>query len=99
MSILKGIVVIIFVNGYLVAARLDNLVNNFMDKLKQDNFDLTNEGEITGYCGVNIVKKPIGTIILTQPKLINNIMKKLNMLHYNSYAPAPRFTPMKSPIA
>ena len=57
------------------AKELDDLI----EKMKQTDLDLTVEGDISDFLGVKIDYKNDGTIHLTQPQLINSILKELNL--------------------
>jgi Reverse transcriptase (RNA-dependent DNA polymerase) len=63
-------------DGILLSPSQENL-RKCVDELHQ-NFKLTEEGDISDYVGVNIEKKPDGTIHMTQPQLIKGILKELN---------------------
>jgi hypothetical protein len=47
------------------------------DEMHQQ-FKITEEGDLCDYVGVNIKKKEDGSIHMTQPQLINGIIKELN---------------------
>lgn len=65
-----------------------------IDKCVQDmraiGLDLTEEGDISDFLGVNIDRKDDGAVRLTQPQLIDQILKDLNLAHENvSTKPTP----------
>ena len=47
--------------------------------LKEAKLDITDEGDVKDFLGVNIEKQSNGTIHMTQPHLIDQILKDLNM--------------------
>ena len=48
-------------------------------KLIGDNADIEDKGEVTDYVGVHIERQEDGTIALTQPQLIQSILKELHL--------------------
>ena len=72
---------------------IDEVYNAMKDKYK-----MTDEGDLTNYLGVNIESMPGNKIKLTQPHLIDDILKDLNFLGNtnNTCATKPRNTPAQS---
>ena len=54
-------------------------INTVVLDLRNAGLNVTDEGDIKDFLGVNIVKKKDGTIHLTQPHLIDQILKDLNL--------------------
>ena len=54
-------------------------LDNLIQKMKQTDLELTVEGDISDFLGVKIDYRMDGTIHLTQPQLINSILKELNL--------------------
>ena len=53
--------------------------NQFINYIKDAKLNITNEGDIQDFLGVKIYCKPDGTIHLTQPHLIDQILDDLKM--------------------
>ena len=53
---------------------LEKATQAFED-IKAQGFDMTDEGNLKDYLGVNVDKRDDGTIRLTQPKLITRILE------------------------
>jgi len=54
-------------------------LDSIIKKMKQVGLDITVEGDISDFLGVNIQKKADGTVHLTQPQLIDSILKELHL--------------------
>ena len=55
-------------------------IDNIMAQMRKVNLDITEEGTLEDFLGVNIDRRKDGTIHLTQPLLIDSILKDLNPL-------------------
>ena len=55
-------------------------IDNIMAQMRKVNLDITEEGTLEDFLGVNIDRRKDGTIHLTQPLLIDSILKDLNLL-------------------
>ena len=69
-----------------------------MDKVIQElqdlNYDISDEGKIDDYLGVKIERLPNGSIKMTEPHLIDQILEDLNLHHNGSkYKPKAVNTP------
>ena len=54
-------------------------IDQIIKELRKAKLDLTVEGDLEDFLGVNIEKKKYGTIHLTQPHLIDKILKDLRL--------------------
>jgi len=54
-------------------------INQIIKEMKQAELDITVEGDIQDFLGVNIERKKDGSIHLTQPHLINQMLKDLHL--------------------
>jgi hypothetical protein len=50
-------------------------------------FNISVEGDLSNYVGVNIERTKDGTIYMTQPQLINSVLKELNFTVDSKEAP------------
>ena len=55
-------------------------IENIITLMRQAHLDITEEGTLEDFLGVNINRQPDGTIHLTQPHLIESIFKDLILL-------------------
>ena len=55
-------------------------IDEVIAQMRKVKLDITIEGTLEDFLGVNIDRKPNGTIHLTQPHLIDSILKDLNLL-------------------
>ena len=76
----KGkIVYILYTDDSILMGPCPQELDNLIQKMKQTDLELTVEGDISDFLGVNIDYRMDGTIHLTQPQLINSILKELNL--------------------
>ena len=54
-------------------------INQIIKEMKQAKLDTTEEGDMQDFLGVNIERKPDGSIHLTQPHLIDQILQDLRL--------------------
>ena len=77
----KGKVIYDLYTDYSILAELDPTeIDDILKLMRKYKLDITEEGTLEDFMGVNIDRKPDGTIHLTQPYLINNILDDLNLL-------------------
>ena len=55
-------------------------IDHIIKLMRKAKLDITEEGTLEDFLGFNIDRKPDGTIHLTQPHLIDNILGDLNLL-------------------
>ena len=55
-------------------------IDDILKQMRKANLDITEEGTLEDFLGVNIDRKKDGSIHLTQPHLIDNILGDLNLL-------------------
>ena len=58
----------------------------------QTRFNISVEGDVSDYVGVNIEKQEDGTIHMTQPQLIQGIIKELNFLETTKPSTTPAYS-------
>jgi Reverse transcriptase (RNA-dependent DNA polymerase) len=63
-------------NGILLSPSIENIHECLKEMHKH--FNLTKEGDICYYVGVNIERRADGSIHMTQPQSIKSIIKELN---------------------
>ena len=55
------------------------MIDNVISKIKKLGFDLTDEGDVDSFLGIQIDTEDNGTIHMTQPALISIIIKTLGL--------------------
>ena len=90
----NGIICVVYVDDTLFFAKDDNVIDTHISKLKDQGFDLTEEGDVTAFLGVEVKKNKDGTITMTQTGLIDNI---LNLLGLVKNVSTKHKTPASSP--
>ena len=70
---------VLYTDDSILAGPNKQEINETIERMKRAKLDLTVEGELTNFLGVNIERKADGTIHLTQPKLIEQILQDLRM--------------------
>ena len=78
-------------DSILAGPNLDE-INKAIEDIKRAKLDITVEGDLQDFLGINIERKKDGTIHLTQPHLIDQIVKDLNFQSNTK----PKSTPASS---
>jgi histone deacetylase 1/2 len=76
-------------------------IDKVFTKLKALKYNVTDEGQIDDYLGVKIERRTDGSITLSQPYLIDQVLNDLNLLHSDpklKYKPKAQDTPARSTI-
>lgn len=71
-----------------------NKVNRAIEALRKQEFELEDQGSMYDYLGINYTRQEDGTIIMTQPQLINEIIAEVETTPRNAVKPTP-CTPTK----
>ena len=71
-------ILVTHVDDYIMFAKDHEQVKQIITTLQQ-NFKLTDEGDLSAYLGISIARNPSGSWILSQPFLIERIIKALNL--------------------
>jgi hypothetical protein len=74
---------VLYTDDSLIAGPNKDEIDQVLKDLKQANLNVTDEGDIQDFLGINISKKKDGTIHLSQPHLIDQILKDLKMQNDN----------------
>ena len=69
----------IYVDDTICWSPDDSKIDNTISELKELNFDLTNEGSVDSFLGINIDTTDDSTITMNQPALIETIIKTLGL--------------------
>ena len=81
MCIFKGkVIYALYTDASILAGPYSTEIDNILKLMRKANLDITEEGTLEDFIGVNIDIKPNGIIHLTQPHLIHNILGNLNLL-------------------
>ena len=84
---------VIYTDDSILAGPDPKEIDVIIKKMRQANLDITIEGDLEDFLGVNIDRKEDGSIHLTQPHLIDSILRDLNL---NAEGVKPRTTPCSS---
>lgn len=76
-SLKKGIIVLVYVDDVIIIAPRDDIITNFVKSLQgtREGFELPDKGSLEKYLGVNIKKHKDGMLKMSQPYLIERIIK------------------------
>jgi hypothetical protein len=74
----KGIMLIVYVDDAILISPNKQMINFEIKSLQKD-YDLTDDGELKDYLGTRFEKKPDGSIELTQPKMIERVLRLVGL--------------------
>ena len=86
-----GLIFLVYTDDGIFAHWSKEIIDNAVEEL-QTKFKVTDEGDLSDYLGVNITYLEGGRIKLSQPHLINQILKYLNFQDHTK----PKMTPAAS---
>ena len=66
-------------NDSILAGPSEREIDQIIEKMRRAKLDITIEGTLEDFLGVNIDRKEDGSIHLTQPQLIDSILRDLNL--------------------
>jgi hypothetical protein len=70
---------VLYTDDSILAGPDEDKLNTIVEEMKSNGLDLTVDGDISDFLGVNIRKDEDGTVHLTQPHLIEQILKELKL--------------------
>ena len=73
----------LYTDDSILAGPCPKEIEQVVKDLKRANLNVTDEGDVQDFLGVNIDKQKDGTIKLSQPHLVDQILKDLNMSNDN----------------
>lgn len=73
------VLLVLYVDDSILAGPDKAEINEVIELLKQSKLNITIEGDLADFLGVNIDRKDDGTIHLTQPQLIESILQDLRI--------------------
>ena len=73
----------LYTDDSILAGPCQKEIDQIVKDLKRAKLNVTDEGDIQDFLGVNIDKQDYGTIKLSQPHLVDQILKDLNMSNDN----------------
>lgn len=88
-----SVMYVLYTDDSILAGPDEVEVDKVIDDIKRVGLDITVEGDLQDFLGVNIEKKEDGTIHLTQPHLIDQILEDLRLTRENV---TTRSTPARS---
>jgi hypothetical protein len=74
----NGIVLVLYVDDAILLSPHKSLIDSEIKSLQQD-YDLTDDGELQDYLGTRFTKHPNGSIELTQPRMIQRILDMVGL--------------------
>ena len=78
-----NVIYALYTDDSILAGPDENEINKAIQDMTDIGLDLTEEGDISDFLGVNIERKADGSVHLTQPQLINRILEDLNLASEN----------------
>ena len=87
-----NVLYVLYVDDSIVAGPCEEQIDKAIQDMRNIGLDLTVEGDLTDFLGVNLDRQTDGTIHLTQPHLINSILSDLGL---NREDVTPKDTPAK----
>ena len=77
----EGVILLIYVDDCILMGTTDAAINEAICALRssKQNFTIKDEGAVGNFLGVKIDHSDDGTVMLTQPQLIDSIIEDLNM--------------------
>jgi Reverse transcriptase (RNA-dependent DNA polymerase) len=87
----KDVIFCVYVDDGILFSPNENEIGECIKEF-QAKFNISVEGDVSDYVGVNVESKDDGTIHMTQPQLINSIIKELNFLDSTKPAKTPAFS-------
>jgi hypothetical protein len=70
---------LLYTDDSIIAAPTKDEVDKIVQDMKSVELEITLEGTLTDFVGVNITRNDDGTILLSQPQLVEQILKDLRM--------------------
>lgn len=70
---------VLYTDDSILAGPCEKEIQSIIQQIKNADLDITEEGDIQDFLGININRKENGTIELTQPHLIEQILSDLKM--------------------
>jgi hypothetical protein len=93
----KGCIYVLYTDDSIVTGPREQDLDDIINDMKKAGLDLTVEGDMADFLGVQINRKPDGTVHLTQPHLIDQVLSDLRLGGSDSKSPAAvKDTPMAS---
>ena len=89
-----GVVLLIYVDNCILMSTMDTAINEAICtlRLSKQNFTIEDEGTVSNFLGVKINHSNDCMITLTQPQLIDSIIKDLNMNDNTKSRAIPAYT-------
>jgi hypothetical protein len=87
----NGVIFCVYVDDGILFSLYQERIDDCIKEL-QSRFNISIEGDVSDYVGVNIEKKEDGTIHMTQPQLIKSIIKEMNFLDSTKPSSTPAYS-------
>lgn len=79
LSFRRRVLFAVFVDDGILCAPTDPEINEAINDLQQEGYEIDDQGELADYLGVNIERTNDGKFVLTQPHLIQQILEGVNL--------------------
>jgi len=90
-----SVMYVLYTDDSILAGPNEKEVEKAIDDIKRSGLNITVEGDLQDFLGVNIVRKSDGTIHLTQPHLIDQVLEELRLTGNNV---STKDTPARSSV-
>ena len=74
-----NVMYVLYTDDSILAGPDESEIDKVIKDIKQADLDITIEGDLQDFLGINIDRKPDGSIHLTQPHLIDQILEDLRL--------------------
>ena len=92
----KDAILLVYVDDCIIFARKKSIIDEIILSLKngKENFDLTDEGDVNRFLGVEVTKLKKGSFELSQPFLIERLLNVVSMDDSVNPKPTPAVSPL-----
>lgn len=80
MFLRQDIICVIYVDDTIFFSKTNAPIEQVIEKLKE-NFELTDEGDVEAFLGITIPRNKDGTIKMSQPGLIDQVITTVQCIH------------------
>jgi Reverse transcriptase (RNA-dependent DNA polymerase) len=87
----NNVIFYVYVDDGILFSKFDGEIKACIAEF-QDKFNIIIEGDVSDYVGVIIERQEDGTIHMTQPQLVDSILKELNFLETTKPVKTPAFS-------
>ena len=90
----KSIIFLVYIDDCIVFGQNDKAIDEVVNdlRLSSKNFTLDDQGEVGDFLGIHIQTLDDGSIVLTQPQLIDSIIQDLHLQSGSNHKNTPSIT-------